>query len=230
MAIHLITGAGSGIGAAVAGRLAQRGDELVLIARNPMRAAELVRAFPGSRALVADLASRSLESALAALDWVPPRLDSVINVAGTTELESVADLTADSFLETLTTNLLSPVVLTRWALPALREARGAVVFVNSTAALTVNPGWAAYAAAKAGLRAIADALRAEEATHGVRVTSVFPSRTATPLQEHVRQQEAGTYDPSRYMNPATVAAQIVNALDLPGDAVVAEIVLRPAQR
>lgn len=229
MAVHLITGAGSGIGAAVAHLLADRGDELVLVARNAERAATLAETFPGARTLVAELASPDLEAALASVP-VPRRLDSVINVAGTTELELVADLTAASFLETLTVNLVSPVVLTRWALPALREARGTVVFVNSTAALTVNPRWSAYAAAKAGLRAIADALRAEEAAHGVRVTSVFPSRTATPLQQHVREQEAGAYDPSRYMDPATVAAQIVGVLDLPRDATVAEVVLRPPQR
>ena len=229
MAVHLITGAGSGIGAAVAHLLADRGDELVLVARNAERAATLAETFPGAHTLVAELVSPDLEATLASVP-VPRRLDSVINVAGTTELELVADLTAASFLETLTVNLVSPVVLTRWALPALREARGTVVFVNSTAALTVNPRWSAYAAAKAGLRAIADALRAEEAAHGVRVTSVFPSRTATPLQQHVREQEAGAYDPSRYMDPATVAAQIVGVLDLPRDATVAEVVLRPPQR
>ncbi|MGC3995634.1 MAG: SDR family oxidoreductase [Propionicimonas sp.] len=230
MASHLITGAGSGIGAAVAELLAARGDDLVLVARTSARAADLATAFPVAQTLVADLADPNLEDLLAALDGAPERLDSVVNVAGNTELDPVADLTAGSFLDTLAVNLVGPVALTRWALPALRAGRGTVVFVNSTAALTVNPRWGAYAAAKAGLRAIADALRAEEAANGVRVTSVFPSRTATPLQHHVRDQEGGAYDPSRYMDPRTVAAQVVAAIDLPPDASVAEVVLRPPQR
>jgi short-subunit dehydrogenase len=229
MAVHLITGAGSGIGAAVAAILAGRGDELVLLARSPERAADLAASFPGARTLVADLAAADLEAALDGLE-LPPRLDSVVNVAGNTELEPVAALSAASLRNTLAINLVAPVLVTRRALPALREGRGTVVLVNSTAALTVNPRWGAYAAAKAGLRAIADALRAEEAAGGVRVTSVFPSRTATPLQEHVRGQEAGPYDPTRYMRAETVAAQIVAAIDLPADATVAEIVLRPPQR
>lgn len=229
MAVHLITGAGSGIGAATAALLAKRGDDLILVARTGARAADLEATFPGCRTIVADLAAPGLEDALSGLE-APEALDSVVNVAGTTELAPIAHLTEASLMETLAVNLVSAVVLTRWALPALRAARGSVVFVNSTAAITVNANWSAYAAAKAGLRAVADALRSEEAATGIRVTSVFPSRTATPLQQHVRNQEAGAYDPSRYMDPATVAAQILNVLDLPRDASIAEVVLRPPQR
>ena len=80
-------------------------------------------------------------------------------------------------------------MLTRVCLPALRAARGTVVFVNSGAGLVAHPQWSAYAASKHGLRALADALRAEEQEHGVRVTTVFPGRTATPMQQRVHEQE-----------------------------------------
>ena len=79
--------------------------------------------------------------------------------------------------------------LTRLLLPRLRAERGAVVFVNSGAGLRANPGWASYAASKFALRALADALREEEAPHGVRVCTVYPGRTATPMQQSVRAQE-----------------------------------------
>ena len=72
-------------------------------------------------------------------------------------------------------------VLTRLLLPAVRRARGLFVFVNSSAGLTASADWSAYAASKFGLRAFADSLRAEEVEHGVRVSTVFPSRTATPM-------------------------------------------------
>src|SRR4051812_1904965 len=112
-------------------------------------------------------------------------------------------------------------------LPALRAAAGTVVFVNSSAGLAAHATWSAYAASKFGLRALADALRAEETGHGVRVTTIFPSRTATPMQEKVHDQEGRTYDASRWIHPGTVTDAIVHVLDLPRDATVPEITLRP---
>ncbi|MBA3020925.1 SDR family oxidoreductase [Propionicimonas sp.] len=226
MAIHLITGAGSGIGAALAQRLAARGDDLLLIARNEERADQLRNTFGGAEIVVADLASPQLEATLLE-HRAPERLDSVIHAAGVVALNPVANLPTTEFLDTLLVNLVSPIALTRWALPALRAARGSVVFVNSTAGLNANPNWASYAASKAGLRSAADALRAEEAANGVRVTTIFPGRTATPMQQAVRQQEGGSYDASIYIDPATVAAAIMQAIDLPRDATMPEITLRP---
>jgi short-subunit dehydrogenase len=124
-------------------------------------------------------------------------------------------------------NLTAPAVLTAPLLPALRAAGGTVVFVNSSAGLTANAGWSAYAASKFGLRALADSLRAEEAGSGVRVSAVFPSRTATPMQERVHEQEGRTYDASRWLRPGTVVDAILQVLDLPPEATVPEIVIRP---
>ena len=87
--------------------------------------------------------------------------------------------------------------------------------MNSSAGLSASAEWSAYAASKFGLRALADALRAEEVEHGVRVTTVFPSRTATPMQEKVHEQEGRTYDASRWISPETVVDTILHVLDLP---------------
>jgi short-subunit dehydrogenase len=99
--------------------------------------------------------------------------------------------------------------------------------VNSGAGLRASPGWAAYAASKFGLRALADALRAEEREHGVRVTTVFPSRTATPMQEKVHEQEGRTYDAARWIRPETVVSTMLHVLDLPADATIPEVTVRP---
>jgi NADP-dependent 3-hydroxy acid dehydrogenase YdfG len=109
----------------------------------------------------------------------------------------------------------------------LRRARGLVVFVNSSAGLVASPTWGAYAASKFGLRAVADALRAEELEHGVRVTTVFPSRTATPMQEKVHEQEGRVYDPANWLRPATVADTIRHVIDLSPDATIPEVTVRP---
>lgn len=228
MATHLVTGAGSGIGASVARRLHERGDQLLLLARSKERAAELARDYDGAATLVADLSDPDgLERLLAGAD-LPDQLDSVLHVAGAVELSRVADLPVGQLRQQLDVNLVAPTVLTRACLPALRRARGTVLFVNSTSGLRANPTWAAYAASKFGLRGLADALRAEEAEHGVRVTSVFPSRTATPMQEKVHAQEGKDYDPSEWITPDTVADAIIHVLDLPPEATIPELVVRVA--
>ena len=225
MTAHLVTGAGSGIGRVLARRLTERGDELVLVARNQSRAADLGRDFPGARVLVGDLAEPSTLNGLGR--EVEGPLDTLVHCAGVVELAPVARLRLRDLEEQLAVNLTAPAVLTREFLPQVREARGTVVFVNSSAGLSASPDWSAYAASKFGLRALADSLRAEEVEHGVRVTTVYPSRTATPMQERVHEQEGRTYDASRWISPETVVDTILHVLDLPDDATIPDVTVRP---
>ncbi len=227
MGTHLITGAGSGIGAAVADCLHVRGDHLVLVARSEKRAADLERADPGSNSLVVDLADPAAVEHCLASGRLPDRLDSVLHVAGVVDLAAVDEVTADAWCEHLNVNLVSPALVTRACLPSLRAARGTVVFVNSSAGLIANPSWAAYASSKFGLRALADALRGEEAETGVRVTSIFPSRTATQMQEKVHSQEGRDYDAEQFLRPETVADSILHTLDLPRDGTISDLTVRP---
>ncbi|WP_244929380.1 SDR family oxidoreductase [Nocardioides sp. W7] len=223
MARHLITGAGSGIGAVLAARLLERGDELVLLARSPERAEELAADLPGAEVLVADLSWPESVESLA----LPDALDSVVHAAGIAQLGSVSELSVEAWASQLRVNLVAPAALTRVALPALRARRGTVVLLNSGAGLHAHPQWSAYAASKHGLKALADALRAEEAPHGVRVTSVYPGRTATAMQAEVHRQEGKAYDPAAWIQPETVVDAIVHVLDLPRDATVPDLTLRP---
>lgn len=224
---HVVTGAGSGIGAVLAARLHERGDRLVLPARSTERAAQLTEQFPGAEAPVTDLAEIStLEATLDALD-LPERLDSVVHAAGVVELGPVAEQTAAAWQETLAVNLVAPALLTRWALPGLRRAGGTVVMVNSGAGLVAHADWASYAASKHGLKALADALRAEEREHGVRVTSVHPGRVATAMQAEVHRQEGREYDAADWIDAGTVAAAILHVLDLPPDATLTDLSLKP---
>lgn len=227
MATHLITGAGSGIGAALTEKLATRGDELWLLARDAGRASQLRERFRGARTLVGDLAEPARLSWAFGHQELPSRLDSVVHVAGIVELGTVAETPVATWQHQLNVNAVAPAELTRLMLPALRAARGHVVFVNSGAGLRVHPEWGSYGASKFAVRAIADALRAEERPHGLRVTTVYPGRTATPMQEKVHQQEGASYDASRWIDPASVATTILAALDLPPDAELTELTVRP---
>ncbi|MEU2205384.1 SDR family oxidoreductase [Microbacterium oleivorans] len=226
----VLTGAGSGIGQLLAERLTERGDRLVLVARDADRAEDLAAEHPGAAMIVADLAQpASLAAAVAASD-LPDGIDAVVHAAGIVDLGHVEDLTVDSWQDQLAVNLVSPAELTRLLLPRVRAARGQVLFVNSGAGLTAHPQWAAYAASKHGLKALADALRGEEAAHGVRVTTVYPGRTATPMQAQVHAQEGRDYDADAWIQPASVVTAVLTALDLPRDAVITDLTVRPGPR
>lgn len=225
MATHLVTGAGSGIGAVLAERLLERGDELYLLARSTERAHDLRADLPDATVLAVDLADASAVEGVT--DQLPDALDSVVHAAGVVDLGPVASLSTQVWQSQVAVNLVAPAVLTRVCLPALRAARGTVVFINSGAGLVAHPQWSAYAASKHGLRALADSLRAEEQEHGVRVSSVFPGRTATPMQRRVHEQEGKEYDASAWIDPGTVVDTILHVLDLPGDATLSDLTIRP---
>ncbi|MCK8679453.1 SDR family oxidoreductase [Streptomyces lichenis] len=229
MATHMITGAGSGIGAAVARRLHERGDDLVLLARDAGRAKEFAERYPGARTLVGDLANPDRLSWAFSHQELPDRVDSLLHIAGVVDLGEVGELTTKAWRSQLEVNLVAPAELTRLLLPQLRISQGHVLFVNSGAGLNAHAGWSAYAASKHGLKALADALRHEEHGNGVRVTSVYPGRTASPMQAKVHQQEGKEYDSSRWIDPESVATAILTAIDLPRDAEINDLTVRPGR-
>lgn len=229
MATHVITGAGSGIGAAVARRLHARGDELWLHARDAGRAKELAGEFPGAKTLVGDLADPERLSWAFSHQTLPDRVDSLIHSAGVIELGRIGDLTPKSWLHQLNVNLVAPAEVTRHLLPQLRAARGQVVFINSGSGLRAFGDWGAYAATKHGLKALADSLRHEEHGNGLRVTTVYPGRTASPMQAKVHQQEGKEYDPAEWIDPESVATTVLMSLDLPRDAEVNDLTVRPGR-
>jgi short-subunit dehydrogenase len=227
----LVTGASSGIGRAVAELLAARGMRLVLTGRDADRlsavAAELqgraraivIPADLGDEAAVATLASRVASEA--------GGLSALVHAAGAVYLGPLADATAAQLDELYRVNLRAPFLLTRGLLPTLRAARGQVVFVNSTAGLLPGAGNGLYAATKHALAALARSLRDEVNRDGIRVLSVFPGRTATPMQERVSAFEGIRYHPERLLQPGDVAEIIVDTLALPATAEVTDVVVRP---
>ncbi|MBC9711527.1 SDR family oxidoreductase [Streptomyces sp. TRM66268-LWL] len=229
MATHVITGAGSGIGAAVAQRLHARGDELVLLARNAGRAKELADRYPGAQTLVGDLAEPDRLSWAFSHQSLPDRVDTLLHIAGIVDLGPVGDLTTKIWRQQLEVNLIAPAELTRHFLPQLRVTQGHVLFVNSGAGLAAHAEWSAYAASKHGLKALADSLRAEEKPNGLRVTTVYPGRTTSPMQAKVHQQEGKEYEPSRWIDPESVATAILTAIDLPRDAEITDLSVRPGR-
>ena len=110
-----------------------------------------------------------------------------------------------------------------------QRGEGHVVFINSTAGIQSGPNVSAYSAGKHALRAAADALRQEVNRDGIRVLSVFPGRTDTPMQAALLAQEGRAAPPGRLLDPVDVAAMIVAAIALPHSAEVTEIMIRPSR-
>ncbi|WP_161883695.1 SDR family oxidoreductase [Deinococcus alpinitundrae] len=219
--VTLITGATGGIGGALAE--ACRDHHLILQGRDATKLDALCAGLPDARPLLLDLTQpETFAAALAGL----PLLNNLIHNAGVVELGAVAAQSHELWSQTLAVNVVAPAELTRLLLPGLRQTRGCVVFVNSGAGLSASAHWSSYAASKFALRALADALRAEEVAAGVRVTSVYPGRTATAMQEKVRGQEGAEYQPADFIQPATLAAAVRFVLDTPRDAQIPELTLR----
>jgi short-subunit dehydrogenase len=218
----LVTGAGRGLGRTLAEQLTARGDKVIAHARSE----SALDGVPHDRKLVVDLAEpAAIADAVAALGL--ERLDGVIHNAGIAHIGLIADQPLEHWERTLAINVTAPAELTRVLLPALRAARGHVVFVNSGAGLSAGPKWSSYAASKHALKALADALRGEEQPNGVRVTSVYPSHFATDMQRSVREQYDADYDPSRATSPESIAQTIIGLLNTPEDMVVNELRIEP---
>jgi NADP-dependent 3-hydroxy acid dehydrogenase YdfG len=215
----MMSGATGGIGAVLADLMLARGDEIIAVGRHPEKLAAL-----GVRPLVVDLSRpEHIGPAVAGLNLTT--LDALVHCAGVAQLGPVAETTVECWAEQLTVNLAGPAELTRATLPALRAARGHVVFLNFWVGPMAKPGWSAYAAAKFGLKALADALRGEEERRGVKVTSVYPACVATEMQRSVREGFGMPYRPDSYIQPRTVAQMVLMALDTPPDARVTDLTI-----
>jgi NAD(P)-dependent dehydrogenase (short-subunit alcohol dehydrogenase family) len=214
---YLVTGATRGIGRAVVELLVPT-HEVIALGRSPAALASL----PVTDRIVADLADpSSLASVVPPLD----RLDGVVHCAGIAVLGAASTVDSAEWARQFAVNVIAPAELTRLLLPALRVAGGAVVFVNSGQGQRVAARYTSYAASKFALRALADGLRQEEPS--LRVTTVYPGRTATDMQRARQAFEGAPYVADDYLRPSTVAGVIAQVLATPADGVVPEVTVRP---
>ncbi|MBB3601074.1 NADP-dependent 3-hydroxy acid dehydrogenase YdfG [Mycolicibacterium sp. BK556] len=220
MPTALITGAGGGIGSAIAEALAP--THTLLLAGRPSARLDAVAARLGAPTWPLDLADPdSIEAAAEPL----AELDVLVHNAGVSHPGRFDESIPEQWRACFEVNVTGPVALTLALLPALRAARGHVVFINSGAGLNASPGLAAYSASKFAQRAFADSLRADEPS--LRVTSVHPGRVATEMQEDLVAYEGGEYDPSKYLKASTVAQVVADVIATPPDAHTHQVIVRP---
>lgn len=231
--IAVITGASSGIGRAIALGLAAAGARLCLIGRNPET---LEKVIAGSQAIStqvqcyqADLTQdNDILNLAASIRRDFGAIDLLIHSAGVISIGQIKDASIDEFDWQYRVNLRAPYLLTQALLPMIKPHQGQIVFLNSRAgSLNGRAGLSQYAATKHGLRVMADSLREEVNAEGIRVLSVYPSRTATPMQATLYELEGRVYQPEHLLQPENVAKVVLNALSLPRPAEVTEIAIKP---
>jgi len=227
----LITGAGSGLGAALATSLARAGAHIV---GADIRANALEHAAAGWRALgvrvhtlgldVADPAAarRAIEETIEVMG----RLDVLVNNAGTDVTAPIDELSEENWLRVIGTNLNGPFLLAKHAAAHMRAAGGGhIVNVASTAAKRAWPNASAYHASKWGLLGLSHALHAELRPHNIRVTAVVAGGMRTPFL----LDRFPELDPALLQDPAHVAEAIRGVLSMAPQSVIAELTVLPMQ-
>jgi len=227
--VALITGANRGIGLAIARALASEGCNLVLTARDPAKVNQVRR----------ELKRRSQEVLTVPCDVRDPddvrrlfveikkqfrRVDILVNNAGVGHSNrSVEQLSYDAWRDVIDTNLNGTFLVTHFALPLMKRG-GAIVNNLSIAAKRVFPGSSAYNASKHGELGLTNTLREELRPRGIRVIALLPGATDTAIWKTLWPEAPR----KKMMSPGTVAAAVIDALCLPADSTLEELVLLPS--
>ncbi|ANW67267.1 hypothetical protein BCA37_30280 [Mycobacterium sp. djl-10] len=184
----LVTGGGTGIGAAIARRLVAEGARVCVVGRTPGPLEEVVASLPAGTAasITADVANRSdAKRAVAdAAAFGNGGIDIVVNNAGIGPAGMIGDLDLDEWDQTLAVNLTGPMLTIRAALPFLqRSSAPSVINVSSVAGRRAFPGMAAYCASKAGLIMLTQQAAVDYGADGIRFNAVCPGWVRTPMSE-----------------------------------------------
>jgi NAD(P)-dependent dehydrogenase (short-subunit alcohol dehydrogenase family) len=188
----LITGASSGIGRASALRLATAGWTVLAGVRDRDTGEALERVAPGGRlqALMLDVTDPQ-QVAAAAAQLPQEGLDALVNNAGIGVGGPLEMVSEEDLRRQFDVNVFAQVAVTRAMLPALRRARGRIVFVSSIGGLVAMAYTAPYAASKHAIEALGDALRVELHSSGIQVALVEPGSVATPIWDKGRAEAGG---------------------------------------
>jgi short-subunit dehydrogenase len=231
--VCVITGASSGIGRAIARAVATPGCTVIIVGRDHARLEETAASIreAGARPVscVADLAdARGVEAVAQCVRAAATGVDLLVHAAGDVAFGRLAEATSAQLDALVGINVRAPLVLTRELLPLVVARRGQIVFINSVAGVRARAGLGLYAATKHALKALADSLREEVSGDGVRVVSILPGRTATPMQERLCAREGQPYPPARHLSAEDVADVVTRLAASPPGVQLTDITIRPA--
>jgi len=229
--VAVITGAGRGIGAAIAAKLAALGAIAVLCGRtrDPLEstAAAISKAGGQAKILPCDVTDlRSVEHAAAHVDQTLHRIDILVNNAGVGGFGGpLHQLAPESWDQVLNTNLRGVYYAIRAFAPMMIRTRsGHIINISSLAGKNALPNGAAYAASKWGLNGLSYSVAEELRTHNIRVSVVCPGSVDTELSPHAGKDKA------KMLQPADVAHVVAMLVTQAPQSFVSEVLLRPTQK
>lgn len=231
--IALITGGGTGIGAASAAALAAQGVQVVITGRREEKlraAAAQAGGNPPVAYRAADVGKR--EEAVALVEWVTStygRIDILVNSAGVNVVQRrIAELSPENWDYIMNVNTTGAFNTIHAVLPQMRERRdGLIINVSSLAGVRASPlGGAAYSASKHAMNALTTVIAIEEKDNGIRATNLCPGEVNTPLLED-RPVKVSEEHKAQILQPEDVAAAVVFIASLPPRAHVPELLIKP---
>jgi len=232
----LVTGGGTGIGAACALGLAASGYSVVIAGRRSEKLTEVAQQFGGNPPIqtqVVDVGDRS--SVKKFFDWTTQtlgRIDVLVNSAGVNVPQrAMFDLSPEDWDHVLKINTTGVYNCMRAALPLMREQKdGLIVNISSIAGIRASVlGGVAYSASKFAMSSLGLTVAREVKEFGIRVTTVYPGEVETPILDN-RPEPVGAEHRARILQPEDIADAVVMISNLPPRANVSEIVIKPTSQ
>ncbi|HZZ30263.1 MAG TPA: SDR family NAD(P)-dependent oxidoreductase [Pirellulales bacterium] len=229
----VVTGGGSGIGAAIATALAEQGARVVIAGRHEKKLREAADKFNGSPPIEfheVDVADRASVTAL--FTWIAEKVGPVhmlVNAAGTNiKNRTLVEMRPEQWDELLAINATGAYNCMHAVLPQMRERHdGVIINISSTSGKRAwKLGGVAYSASKFALTALSTAAANEEGAHGIRVTAICPGEVDTPLMAN-RPTPPTPEHRARMLQPEDIAAAVLLVATLPPRAHVAEMIIKP---
>ena len=230
----IITGAGSGVGQAVALRMASEGWSIALVGRT-LKGLEETKRLAGVNAdklhiFQCDIGDpKAAEQASASAISQLGSVTALVNCAGTNiPKRSLEVVNAEDFLQVIATNLGGSFYFIRGVLPIMRkQGRGTIVNIVSDAGMFANAkAGAAYVASKFGVSGLTQSINAEERQHGIRACAIYPGDIATPLLDK-RPVPPPAEARVKMLQPQDMADCVMLCVNLPDRAVVEQMLVRP---
>ncbi len=229
----LVTGAGSGLGEAVARAFAYAGSAVACVDIDGNAAERVSRDLEAqdTKCIALQCDVSNAEAVINTVQMVYARfghLDILVNCAAIDHTLSVEEMTVEQWDRVIAVNLRGPFLFAKAALPLMREQHaGHIINVASTAATRAWANAAAYHASKWGLRGFSRALGVEGRANGIRVTTIIPGGMRTHFFDRFVEQGIPMPEEQNLQDPATVADTIVFAAMVPPESALQEMIITP---
>ena len=228
--LAIVTGATSGIGAAIAQTLGAAGTRVFLVGRSARKLTAAARRIPPRQlagTAVADLRSLAdIKRLLGEVSRSFPRVNMLVHCAGEYHGSGPGSLESESLDLMFAVNVRAPYLLTHGLTPLLERAKGQIIFLNSSVVKSAGQGVAAYKATQHAVQGFTDSLRYDLNRRGIRVTSLFPGRTATPRMRRIYAHEGRRYEPGLLLCARDVAQLVLAVTQLPRPVEITDVHLR----